>query len=231
MPSPARVAFDAFDDRLREQLEANLARLDRIELPLAGRRHAAVAIVVVGAEPGPDADPEPGPDAEPGPDSGAAMLLTRRALNLRVHPGQWAIPGGRVEEGETAIDAARRELREEIGLDLGTDAVLGVLDDYGTRSGYVMTPVVLWGGQNPALEADPNEVRSIHRITFRELRRPDSPRFIAIAESEHPVVQLAIGDGVIHAPTAAILLQFRRVAIEGVIERVAHLEQPVFAWN
>ena len=231
------MAFDAFDDRLREQLEANLARLDRIELPLDGRRHAAVAIVVVGAEPEPEPSPTPDPSQGPsssraaGSDSGAAMLLTRRALNLRVHPGQWAIPGGRVEDGETAIDAARRELREEIGLDLGTDAVLGVLDDYGTRSGYVMTPVVLWGGQNPALEADPSEVRSIHRITLRELCRPDSPRFIAIAESEHPVVQLAIGDGVIHAPTAAILLQFRRVAIEGVIERVAHLEQPVFAWN
>jgi 8-oxo-dGTP pyrophosphatase MutT (NUDIX family) len=217
--SPSSVPIDAFDDRVRDQLEANLALLDRTELPLDGRRHAAVAIVVVGAEPA----------AQPG--SGPAMLLTRRAVHLRVHPGQWAIPGGRIEDGEQVIDAARRELREEVGLDLGADTVLGLLDDYGTRSGYVMTPVVFWGGENPALEADPGEVRSIHRISFRELCRPDSPRFIAIAESEHPVVQLAIGDGVIHAPTAAILLQFRRVAIEGVLERVAHLEQPVFAWG
>ena len=54
------VAIDAFDDGLREQLEANLARLDRVELPLDGRRHAAVAIVVVGPEPGRRRAREPG---------------------------------------------------------------------------------------------------------------------------------------------------------------------------
>jgi hypothetical protein len=106
-----------------------------------------------------------------------------------------------------------------------------VLDDYPTRSGYVITPFVLWGGADPAMAPQPDEVLSVHRIAIRELCRPDSPRFISIPESDRPVVQLPIGGDLIHAPTAAVLLQFRRVAVEGVLERVADYEQPVFAWR
>ena len=78
-------------------------------------------------------------------------------------------------------------------------------------------------------KADP--VLSVHRIAFTELCRPDSPRFVSIPESDRPVVQLPIGGDLIHAPTGAVLLQFRRVTIEGVTERVAEYEQPVFAWQ
>jgi 8-oxo-dGTP pyrophosphatase MutT (NUDIX family) len=203
-----------FDDALRARLTANLGALERLALPLDGRRHAAVAVVAVNS----DAD-------------GPAVLLTRRAVRLQAHAGQWALPGGRVEIGEGARAAARRELHEEIGLDLGADAELGALDDYATRSGYVISPFVFWGGADPVLHPDPAEVRSIHRVSFRELCRPDSPRFMSIAESDRPVVQIPVGGDLVHAPTGAILLQFRRVAIEGVIERVAHFEQPVFAWR
>jgi hypothetical protein len=129
------------------------------------------------------------------------------------------------------VAAAARELHEELGLDLGPDDVLGVLDDYATRSGYVITPFVLWGGEDPVLTPDPSEVASVHRISFRELCRPDSPRFVTIPESDRPVVQLPVGGDLIHAPTGAVLLQFRRVAVEGVCERVAGYEQPVFAWR
>jgi hypothetical protein len=109
--------------------------------------------------------------------------------------------------------------------------VLGLLDDYPTRSGYVITPVVLWGGADPALDPHPGEVLSVHRVAFTELCRPDSPRFVSIPESDRPVVQIPIGGDLIHAPTGAVLLQFRRVALEGTSERVAGLEQPVFAWR
>lgn len=237
-----------FDDPLRTRLTANLSRLERVAIPLDGRRHAAVAVVVVDSDAIAHADdPYPAAAAEleaiPGPGGGtltgsvagtaggAAVLLTRRAVGLLTHAGQWALPGGRVEADETAGDAARRELREEIGLDLGADAQLGILDDYATRSGYVITPFVFWGGADPTLFPDPAEVRSIHRVSFRELCRPDSPRFVSIAESDRPVVQIPVGGDLIHAPTGAILLQFRRVAIEGVMERVADYEQPVFAWQ
>jgi 8-oxo-dGTP pyrophosphatase MutT (NUDIX family) len=216
--------------------------------PLHGRRHAAVAVVVVDSDAETHADdPHPAsadrlsaiPGVDPasltgsvaGTAGGPDVLLTRRAAGLQAHAGQWALPGGRVEAGEDALAAARRELHEELGLDLAEEALLGQLDDYPTRSGYVITPFVLWGGSDPILAPDPREVRSVHRISFRELCRPDSPRFVSIPESDRPVVQMAIGGDLIHAPTGAILLQFRRVAIEGVLERVAEYEQPVFAWR
>jgi 8-oxo-dGTP pyrophosphatase MutT (NUDIX family) len=244
---PDAVGF-RFGDDLRVRLAANLTRHERTSLAVGTRRHAAVAIVVVDSDPLRHGDDRhavsldrlaeiPGAGGYPltgsvaGTAGGPAILLTRRAPRLRAHAGQWALPGGRLDPGEQASGAARRELREELGLDLPAAAVLGTLDDYATRSGYVITPFVLWGGADPALEPDPAEVSSVHRIAFRELCRADSPRFVTIPESDRPVVQLPIGGDLLHAPTAAILLQFRRVAIEGVTERVADYEQPVFAWR
>jgi 8-oxo-dGTP pyrophosphatase MutT (NUDIX family) len=237
-----------FDDALRQRLTANLTRHERLSLPLEDMRPAAVAVVVVDSDPvrhGDDPYPFPtegfrlipGASDYPltgnvaGTAGGPAILLTRRAAKLRAHSGQWALPGGRVEPTERPIEAALRELREELGLQLGEDALLGVLDDYRSRSGYVITPFVLWGGAEPALDPDPSEVLSVHRISFRELCRPDSPRFVTIPESPRPVVQLPIGGDLVHAPTGAVMLQFRRVALEGTSERVVDYEQPVFAWR
>ena len=240
--------MDEFGAALRAHLEGNLRRHERLAFPLEGRRHAAVAVVVVDSDhEAHGVDPHPfTPDrvaALPGAEhlglsgsvagtaGGPAVLLTRRAARLRAHSGQWALPGGRVDAGEDAVAAARRELREELDLDLDESAVLGVLDDYPTRSGYVITPVVLWGGADPPMHPHPDEVLSVHRVAFRELCREDSPRFVTIPESPRPVVQIPVGGDLIHAPTGAVLLQFRRVAIEGVDERVADYEQPVFAWR
>jgi 8-oxo-dGTP pyrophosphatase MutT (NUDIX family) len=157
------------------------------------------------------------------------LLLTRRARRLRAHAGQWALPGGRRDAGETAVDGALRELAEEVGLALGAGSVLGVLDDYVTRSGYVMTPVVCWAGPTGRLTGSEAEVASVHQVPLADL--DVEPRFVFIPESDAPVVQLPLLGGYLHAPTAAIVHQFCRIACRGEVRRVAHYEQPVFAWR
>jgi 8-oxo-dGTP pyrophosphatase MutT (NUDIX family) len=205
-------------EELRAQFAAHLDRLDRQRWAGGGvLRRAAVAVAVVDAEP---ADPC----------SGAAFVLTQRAAGLRAHPGQWALPGGRIDDGEDEVAAALRELHEEVGLRLEPDCVLGLLDDYTTRSGYAITPVVVWAGRVPALPHDPAEVASVHRIALDELERPDSPRFVEIAESDRPVIQVPLSVELIHAPTAAVLHQFAEVCLGGRLTRVAGYEQPTWAW-
>ena len=147
------------------------------------------------------------------------------------HAGQRAYPGGRVDPGETAEQAALRELEEEVGLRLDSSAVLGRLDDYATRSGYVITPVVVWGGNNVRLRPNPDEVARIHRVPISELMRDDAPILDSIAESDHPVLKMPLGDEWFAAPSAAIAYQFREVALLGRHTRVAHFEQPYFAWQ
>jgi 8-oxo-dGTP pyrophosphatase MutT (NUDIX family) len=158
------------------------------------------------------------------------FLLTRRAKTLRSHGGQWALPGGRCDAGETAVEAALRELHEELGLRCGPADVLGILDDYPTRSGYQITPVVVWVGKEPAIVPNPGEVASVHRIPLGEIARPDAVDFVSIPESERRVIRFHINGGHIHAPTAALIYQFREV-LAGRDTRVADLEQPTFAWR
>jgi 8-oxo-dGTP pyrophosphatase MutT (NUDIX family) len=175
-------------------------------------RHAGVAICVV------EQDDEP------------AFLLTRRSARLSTHKGQWALPGGSLDERETATDAALRELHEEVGLELGESAVLGSLDDYATRSGFVITPVVVWAGAlSEPLQPHAPEVAELYVVPLSAI--DVEPRFHAIPESDAPVIQLPLFGRFVHAPTAAVLYQFRELALQGRTTRVAHYEQPVFAWR
>ena len=206
--------MSAFDEALRERARAHLAGFERHALAPDGLRPAAVAVVLL-------------PDDE----GRACLLLTKRARGLRNHGGQWALPGGRLDPHETAQAAALRELSEEVGLTLGEDAVLGVLDDYPTRSGFVITPIVVWSGAHVTLVPNPAEVASIHRIPLGELDKPEVPRLISIPESERPVIQLPLLGALIHAPTAAVVFQAREVVVHGRSTRVVHFEQPVWAWR
>ena len=159
-----------------------------------------------------------------------ALLLTMRAASLRAHGNQWAPPGGRCDPGEGPVETALRELDEEIGLKLGTEAVLGLLDDYPTRSGYLITPVVMWADDTARLAPNPAEVASVHRIALTQIERDDAFNFVRIPESERRVIRFSHAGDFIHAPTAALIYQFREV-VAGRDTRVAELEQPVFAWK
>jgi len=162
----------------------------------------------------------------------AALIVTKRAPRLKDHAGQWALPGGRIDPGETATTAALRELHEEVNLALNDTAVMGMLDDYITRSGYIITPVVVWSNTRlDQLNPSPDEVASIHAFSFTELTRTDSPNLETIAESDRQVLSMNFSDDRIYSPTAAMLYQFREVCILGKTTRVAHYDQPVFAWK
>jgi 8-oxo-dGTP pyrophosphatase MutT (NUDIX family) len=209
---------------LRERRGRNEPR----PIEAAGRRHAAVAVAVTEAGLGGDVD---GLARHAAWSTAPALLLTRRASDLRAHAGQWAMPGGRLDEGETPERAALRELAEEVALVLGPDAVLGRLDDYATRSGYVITPVVVWAGAARNVAPNAGEVASIHRIPVQELLRADAPLLNHVRGAEHPVLRMPIGERWIAAPTAAFLFQFREWCVFGRDTRVAHFDQPAFAWK
>ncbi len=236
------------DAARREQIAANLAAHARTTVELAGRRHAAVGIVIVDSLAGVDPDDPADVDVEPFANvpgethslddrmsrvsGGAAFLLCRRASRLNAHARQWALPGGRIDPDESPEQAALRELSEELGVELAADSVLGCLDDYPSRSGFVITPVVIWASGMVELHPHPAEVANVYRVGLHELHRADSPRFVEIPEGDRPVVQIPLGGSLIHAPTGAVLLQFRWVCLDGLINaRVDHLEQPVFAWR
>ncbi len=201
----------AYDASFRAQTTSRLAAFARQDIPRGDLRPAAVAAVLL-----PDERGE------------AAFLLTRRTPSLRAHAGQWALPGGRVDPGESAALTALRELDEEVGLTLDESAVLGCLDDFSTRSGFVVTPVVVWAGPVAALRPNPVEVASIHQVALADLDAPGVPRFVTLPERERPVIQVPLLGTLIHAPTAAILYQLREVILHGRTTRVSHFEEPVW---
>jgi 8-oxo-dGTP pyrophosphatase MutT (NUDIX family) len=195
----------------RATVAANLAVFRRTGITRPGLRAASVAVCILLQQDVP------------------CLLLTKRAAGLRNHSGQWALPGGSREPRESAGDAALRELREETGVAAGADDVLGTLDDYATRSGFLITPVVVWAGPAGTLVRQASEVARIHVIPLAGLDQP--PELLRIPESPAPVLRLALLGGHVYAPTGAIIHQFCQLALHGLTTRVAHFEQPVFAWR
>tara|TARA_Y100001970_G_scaffold208905_1_gene254687 strand:- start:471 stop:1016 length:546 start_codon:yes stop_codon:yes gene_type:complete len=177
-------------------------------------RRASVAIAVVPQENGE-----------------AGFILTRRGKNLQTHSFQYALPGGKIDPGETQEETVLREVKEEIGICAGSDSILGYMDDYVTRSGFIITPIILWVSDLSDLTPEPGEVDEIFIIGLNELFRPDSPRWIKIPESDKLVLQLPLRNRLIHAPTGALIYQFRETGILGKLLRTDEIEEPVWAWR
>lgn len=210
----------------RQVIETNLANFNKLTLDPGNLRRAAVALTIV------DYRGQSGLySLYDAPDSSAALILTKRAGGLKNHAGQWAFPGGRIDLGESPAQTAFRELEEEVGLRLPESRFLGFLDDFITRSGFHISPLVIWGGEVRRLHKNEQEVASIHRIPFGELFRPDAPVLQEGGAGDQPVLFMPIGHTCIATPTAAMLYQFREVALAGRTTRVAHYEQPLFAWS
>ncbi len=199
----------AYDDALRSRLMANLAGFGAEPLPDNDLPGAAVAIVV--------ADDGTGE---------AAYAFIRRGLTLRSNPGQYALPGGRLDPGETATDAARRELHEELGIDLGPEAVLGALDDFRSGLGRSITPVVLWAGGTVDLVPHAEEVHEAWLVAVAELDDPEAPRWVDDPEADGRVLRMRVRGEWINPPTAAVLYQFREVALHGRHVRVRDVASP-----
>lgn len=205
------------DTTLRERIRSNLSGFDARLQPDTPLRRASVAATIIDTDSGGD----------------AAVILTRRSSRLRNHGGQWALPGGRIDAGESAEQAAVRELGEEVGVFVDADAVLGRMDDYITRSGFCISSFVVWAGPGQELTINPDEVEFAVRLPLNDLALNDNPRLDTIKESEKPVLSLfmdSLGHEV-YAPTAAVLLQLRDVALNGVHTRIDGYEQPLFAWK
>ena len=216
------------DQTLRQHIHANLENFAVNHHAGDQARQAAVAITVVDAGHGAGIYGLPTFET---PREEAALLLTRRSPQLKNHAGQWAFPGGHMERDEKPEDTALRELHEEVGLHLHPTRVLGRLDDFTTRSGFVISPVVVWGGIIADLSPNPGEVAAIHRVPIAEFLRRDAPFLEDTPQGEHPILRMPVGDNWIAAPTAALIYQFREVAVRGKATRVAHFEQPRFAWK
>jgi 8-oxo-dGTP pyrophosphatase MutT (NUDIX family) len=214
MLDPVSQPNHVFDAALRIRIGSNLASFERRAQPDPALRPAAVAIVITANDSG-----------------DACFLITRRSARLKNHSRQFALPGGRLDRGETIVEAALRETHEEIGLRLTNEDVLGQLDDFPTRSGFRMSPVVVWAEPGQTFRPNPDEVEQLHVVPLAELEKPEVPVLREIPESDRPVLSIPILDTLVHSPTAAILYQLREVALAGRHTRVAHYEQPVFAWK
>ena len=211
MLSPSDAETPDSHTELRARIAANLARFQRRAVDQPEARRAAVSVVLAPLE------------------GGTGFVFTQRAYSLRRGAGQYALPGGNLEPGETALEAGLRELREELAVDLPPGAALGLLDDFVTRGGHVVTPIVLWSAAPIVLVPAPDEVHAAWLRPIAELDHPDSPRWQPGESGGAEILQMRIRDKWVNPPTAALLYQFREVALHGRPARVDQVGQP--AWT
>jgi 8-oxo-dGTP pyrophosphatase MutT (NUDIX family) len=196
---------------LKNRVMANLARFPRLSLERPDARRAAVALLVAPV------------------DGEAAYVMTRRAATLRRGAGNYALPGGARDGGEDAVATALRETAEELGVVLTPGDALGLLDDFVTLTGFVVTPVVLWSDAPVTLAPDPAEVGEAWFNPLAELDHPQAPMWVEDPDGGPPIPRMHVRGRWMNPPTAAWLYQFREVALHGRWTRVGEVGQP--AWT
>ncbi|MBF6131340.1 CoA pyrophosphatase [Nocardia brasiliensis] len=203
-------------DEFRVLARTRLRRFVRTEVPDGpGLRRAAVLLCVVG-----QADGSP------------AVIVIRRAYQGR-NAGQWGLPGGRIDPGETAEQAVLRELHEELGMTATSTDLVGLLDDFPAASGFAITPFIAALPDAAELTPNPSEVHSVHLVNLDRLADDDVPHWVSrqhavpqpeLRDEPEPVaaaddvrlLQMRLGpDMTIHAPTGALLWQFREIILLG----------------
>lgn len=144
------------------------------------------------------------------------------------NPGQFALPGGKLEPGEEATSAAIREAQEEVGLPSRGVTILGKLDNLVVATGFTITPVVVAAPADwvPSLQSE--ELCGVYSFPLDTLRRPEVVNWVDI-EDERSILQMRITEDIhIHPPTGAILYQFREVCLLGREASVCEFTQPRF---
>lgn len=139
---------------------------------------------------------------------GMTVLLTRRADSLRAHTGQIALPGGRMDDGETPWETALREAREEIGLDPAHVSLAGLATPFLTGTAYLVTPVVGFVAPGFSLARNPDEVAEIFETPFSylmDLANHEERDMMASTGQLRRVIAVTHEDRVIWGVTAHIL--------------------------
>lgn len=193
---------------LRHRILLNMAAFQRRTVEGAHLRRAAVAILLSPV------------DGRP------AFALTRRALTLRRGAGNFALPGGNTDPGETPVETALRETHEELGVPPDVSEPLGLLDDFVTLGGHLVTPVILWSATPLTLIPNPSEVDRVWQVPLSDLDHPEAPRREPHPDGGEAILRMYAADNWVNPPTAAWLYQFREVALHGRTVRVDTVGQP-----
>ena len=192
----------------RHRIVQNMASFQRRTVEGAHLRRAAVAILWTPV------------DGRP------AFALTRRALTLRRGAGNFALPGGNTDPGETPLETAVRETHEELGVPPDVSEPLGLLDDFVTLGGHLVTPVILWSATPLTLIPNPSEVDRVWQVPLSDLDHPEAPRREPHPDGGEAILRMYAADNWVNPPTAAWLYQFREVALHGRTVRVDTVGQP-----
>ncbi|MEZ5106430.1 MAG: CoA pyrophosphatase [Draconibacterium sp.] len=135
--------------------------------------------------------------------------LIKRPLHMKFHPGQIALPGGRVEKNETELETAFRETFEEIGIEQEKIEILGSLSDlYVEVSQFMIHPFVGWLREKPSFKINHNEVEKIILFPLKNFKSVFDEVEIETVRGKLNVPCIKFNGEVIWGATAMLLSEF-----------------------